>query len=372
LRVQGTVLGSGENYNVAVDEVVSEPILRIIDATWDRLRPHLVQTRFSPDARFQTTYIYPESACREALVNAVAHRDYTLEGRGIEIYVYDDRMDVQSPGPLLSSVRIEDLRKLEGVHQSRNSLIARVLKEVGYMRELGEGLRRIFELMKGNEMMEPELRNGPDHFSITLHHQQMYTVSEKAWLDQFAGIPLDRNQRAVIVLGQGGKLIAPQDITDSLGIVDWDEYRQIVSSLQDLGIIESTLTDNQVYRQMREGGMPRRSVPRWRIRIPGPKMSSTASALEKAELPSPLSRELFVQDIPYRVNYKELLQFFGKFGVVSELRVPRGVQGTRGFCFLNYEEQSSATACMAAAQHGALQYKGRRLRVAPAVPQYSG
>jgi ATP-dependent DNA helicase RecG len=50
---------------------------------------------------------------------------------------------------------IEDLRSMKGVHQSRNSYVARTLREIGYMRELGEGMRRIHELMKSNELAPP-------------------------------------------------------------------------------------------------------------------------------------------------------------------------------------------------------------------------
>lgn len=73
-------------------------------------------------------------ACKEALINAIAHRDYSIEGRGIEVYVYDDRLEIKSPGMLLSTIKIDDLEKCIGIHQSRNSYIAKVLKEVGYMR----------------------------------------------------------------------------------------------------------------------------------------------------------------------------------------------------------------------------------------------
>jgi ATP-dependent DNA helicase RecG len=368
LRVRGTELGSGDNYNVTTDEVVSEPILRLIDAVWDRLRPHLVQTRFAPDARFETTYIYPEYACREALVNAIAHRDYSQEGRGIEIYVYDDRMDVVSPGPLLSRITIDDLRKLQGVHQSRNSLVARILKEVGYMRELGEGLRRIFELMRGNELKEPELRNGSDYFAIALHHQQIYSPAEKAWLDQFSALNLDRNQRSVVVLGMGNNLIAPQDIIESLGIVDTEEYRQIISSLQDLGIIKDAVSRSEIYYQMKHKGIPtRRRVPRWQIVLPKETFNRQVR-IDEADLPTPSHQRLYVQNLPYHLRETDLLQFFCQFGEVSDLSVPRGYNGTKGYCFVSFVHRKGAAELMNASK-GRLEFAGRILTIRLAVPR---
>lgn len=55
----------------------------------------------SSDAMFKTQIIYPDLACKEALINAIAHRDYSIEGRGIEVYVYDDRLEIKSPGMLV-------------------------------------------------------------------------------------------------------------------------------------------------------------------------------------------------------------------------------------------------------------------------------
>ncbi len=100
---------------------------------------------------------YPEDACREALTNAIAHRDYTMEGRAIEVYVFDDRLEVRSPGALLSTVTVEGLKSLAGVHQSRNTALARTLRELGYMREMGEGFRRMFQLMRAHDLVEPEV-----------------------------------------------------------------------------------------------------------------------------------------------------------------------------------------------------------------------
>lgn len=112
--------------------------------------------------------MYPELACREALVNAITHRDYSSEGRGIEVKIFDDRLVIKNPGELLSSMTINDLKSLSGVHQSRNTYVARVLRETGFIRELGEGIRRIHELMKSNDMVEPVISSENKTFSITL------------------------------------------------------------------------------------------------------------------------------------------------------------------------------------------------------------
>jgi len=61
--------------------------------------------------------VYPEQACREALINAISHRDYSISN-GIEVFIYDDRLEVRNPGALLSTLRLAALRS-SGAHMSR-------------------------------------------------------------------------------------------------------------------------------------------------------------------------------------------------------------------------------------------------------------
>ncbi|MCP5104423.1 MAG: hypothetical protein GY950_13630 [bacterium] len=171
LKISGTQLKSGPDYNVISDERVQGNIFKLLLTSWEQLRPYLAyKTEFGADAKFEQKYIYPEGACREALVNAIAHRDYSRQN-SIEIHIFDDRMVIKSPGPLLSTLTIKDLNELDGAHESRNVLIATVLRENKYMRELGEGLKRIFQLMEQSELDKPELFSNSTWFSVTLPHK---------------------------------------------------------------------------------------------------------------------------------------------------------------------------------------------------------
>jgi ATP-dependent DNA helicase RecG len=218
-------LGSGASYNVIADDVVRGNLFELREAAWEKLRSHLVQTQLAGSARFEVTYMYPELACQETLINSIAHRDYADEGRGVEIYIFNDRIEVTNPGGLLSPMTIDDLKATKGVHQSRNSYVARTLREVGYMRELGEGMRRIHELMKSNELAPPQFDSDRESFSLTLFHRAMYSQEEVLWLEQYAPFALSAEQKAIVLLGRKGNLVAPQDIWDRLGLVDTEHYR---------------------------------------------------------------------------------------------------------------------------------------------------
>jgi len=167
LKVKGTEEKSGENFNIEEVGEANGNIFNLYGQSWELLRPNLTETKFSKDAVFMPQMMYPELACREALINAITHRDYSQEGRGIEIKIFDDRLEILSPGKLLSSLSIKDLEELKGVHQSRNAYIARVLREFGYIRELGEGLKRIFDLMKINDFEKPKIESPNNSFIVT-------------------------------------------------------------------------------------------------------------------------------------------------------------------------------------------------------------
>ena len=112
------------------------------------------------------TYEYPRPALREAIVNAVAHRDYSLDGAQILLYIFDDRIEIRSPGTLPNSVTLQNIR----AHYSkpRNETIARVLFNLGYVNTLGSGIPRMIRLMLEHSGREPDLEVLGQQFLVRL------------------------------------------------------------------------------------------------------------------------------------------------------------------------------------------------------------
>lgn len=168
IKVNGEKLESGERYNVISDESIQGNIFDLCIKSWESLRPYLAsKTEFGSGSKFEQRYFYPEDACKEAVLNAIAHRDYSIQN-GIEIYIFNNRIEIKSPGALLSTLSLKNLYELEGAHESRNPLIARVLRENKLMRELGEGMKRIFDLMNENDLEKPILYSNGLWFSVTM------------------------------------------------------------------------------------------------------------------------------------------------------------------------------------------------------------
>ena len=267
LQVAGSELSTGSDYNVTRDETQAGNVFELLSGGWEDVRQFLGQKRLV-DGTFQIQLPYPEDACREALVNAIAHRDYSIEGRSIEIMAFNDRLEIRNPGRLLSTVRLSELREGEGVHDSRNAYIARVLRVLGYMQEMGEGIRRISALLDGRELVPPEIDSVDHSFLLSFSQRTIFSPAERAWLDSFRQYDLSREEKLVILLGQGGNLISYSQISETLGIDDYLEYRPIVMTLRSRGLLSSVLEEGAARSTARQQGIEPGQVPRFAIRHP--------------------------------------------------------------------------------------------------------
>lgn len=114
----------------------------------------------------EETNEYPVAVVREAIVNAVAHRDYSIRGEGIRLLMFSDRLEVYSPGRLPGHVTLENLLD---ERYSRNEAIVAVLSDLGYIERLGYGIDRMIATMKGLGLPEPDFTETAAGFQVTLH-----------------------------------------------------------------------------------------------------------------------------------------------------------------------------------------------------------
>ncbi len=156
-RVDGTERSHGSQRNVTQIAQLDLPIAALVESLRDVVRGQVRRSESLSGLYFEDTPEYPEVAWQEALVNAIAHREYDDFGRGIEVWLYSDRMEVHSPGGLVPPVTLEALRSGVPTHASRNPMIVRVLAAAGIMRDEGEGVPRMFREMSGMGLLPPEI-----------------------------------------------------------------------------------------------------------------------------------------------------------------------------------------------------------------------
>lgn len=140
----------------------------VIEQALDFVRRNTTVKAWIDDGgRRQERWDYPLEAVREAVVNAIAHRDYTIAVTDIELSIYADRLEVVSPGRLPNTVTVEKMRA--GYRASRNELVKEVLRDYRYIEATGLGVpRKIVQGMLAHNGTEPDLIEEEDRFLIHL------------------------------------------------------------------------------------------------------------------------------------------------------------------------------------------------------------
>jgi ATP-dependent DNA helicase RecG len=110
---------------------------------------------------------YPDDALREAIVNAVIHRDYLLVSTDIELAIYADRLEIISPGRLPNAITVARMRT--GCRAARNQLLKDIMRDYGYLEHMGMGVpRKIIRGMKEHNGTDPELIEEAENFTVRL------------------------------------------------------------------------------------------------------------------------------------------------------------------------------------------------------------
>jgi len=124
-------------------------------------------SRLVDGARREERSDYPEEAVREAVVNALVHRDYLFSETDIELSVYSDRIEIISPGRLPNGITPERMRV--GCRAARNQLLKDTMRDYGYLEHMGMGVpRKIVTLMRERNGNEPDLIVDGERFTVRL------------------------------------------------------------------------------------------------------------------------------------------------------------------------------------------------------------
>lgn len=140
----------------------------LFDVFIDRIRPFISE---EPDVinegfRRDRIWYYPTEAVREAVVNALAHRDWTRASE-VEVVRYADRLEVISPGALQNTMTVEKM--LAGQRSTRNPIIVDVLRDYGYVDARGMGVRRkILPLVREASGTDPDFEATEDQLVVAL------------------------------------------------------------------------------------------------------------------------------------------------------------------------------------------------------------
>ena len=162
LRYDGVKGETGSDFNVVKELTFEGPASQTLEDVREAVGQQLRDFQYlnPKTGRFEVVREYPEFAWLEGVVNGVTHRDYSFRGDHIRISMFDDRLEIFSPGKLPNIVTLENMIN---TRYSRNPRIARVLAELGWVKELNEGVKRIYTEMERAFLGRPTYREPNDN-----------------------------------------------------------------------------------------------------------------------------------------------------------------------------------------------------------------
>lgn len=228
IRYRGSERGTGRRQQIIADQRIDGPLPTQIRTAKDMIQELLPRRRaLSSAGTFAEVGAIPQDAWLEGLVNAVAHRSYSLMGDHIRVEIFDDRVEIESPGRFPGIVNLNDPEAI--TRFARNPRIARVLSDLDLVQELGEGIRRMFEEMRLAGLSQPTFHQTAGSVRLTLATEPVDRALEDRLSD--AGRDLVRAIREadrastgdlVEVVGRSRpNVIRDLKLLEAAGVIEW-------------------------------------------------------------------------------------------------------------------------------------------------------
>jgi ATP-dependent DNA helicase RecG len=245
LRYRGRERGSGARQQLIEDIKLEGPIpaqLQHAREHVERLQP--TRRALGAEGAFEDVPLVPHDAWLEGIVNAVVHRSYSMVGDHIRVEIFDDRIEISSPGRFPGLVDLS--RPLETMRFARNPRIARVCADLSLGQELGEGIRRMFEEMRHAGLTDPIYRQTSGSVEL-----QLLSEPVDRQLDEL----LPEHARAIVRMLRSEGRLSTGEVTEALGVSRPLAQKEL-NALKDAGLVEwvgKSPKDPRAYWQLNAG-----------------------------------------------------------------------------------------------------------------------
>lgn len=243
VRYRGRDRGTGSRQQIVEDVRVEGPLpeqmLNARDHT-QRLQP--VRRALVESGRFGDVPLVPEDAWLEGIVNAAIHRSYSAGGDHIRVEIFDDRIEISSPGRFPGLVDVT--QPLNATRFARNPRIARVCSDLQFGQELGEGIRRMFDEMRAAGLNDPIYRQTSGSVVLTLLAEPV---------DRKLEARLPEKARVIANALRNDERLSTGEVAELLGVSRPVAQREL-AALKDAGVIEwvgNTPQDPRAYWRLK-------------------------------------------------------------------------------------------------------------------------
>lgn len=147
------------------------PLIKQIESAMNFFKMNEKKSAVIDGTYREEQYAIPEIAIREVIINAVIHRDYNVTGSDIKFNIYDDCIEIISPGRLPFGITIEDIGL--GISKTRNTVIAKIFSDMGVVEEWGKGISKIKESIAQVNLRAPEFIELSNFFKVILYKTKL-------------------------------------------------------------------------------------------------------------------------------------------------------------------------------------------------------
>jgi ATP-dependent DNA helicase RecG len=257
LRYNGTEAKSGSQYNVIKDRMIEGTILDVIKDTASVLDANLREFTEFKNGKFYSIPEYPRDAWYEAIVNAVCHRSYHARNTPVFVRMFDDHLEVESPGAFMPTVTPENL-----FHKPRNPFLMFILREYGEVRCISEGTARIFREMDEARLPKPRYQGTDVSVSVVFWNEvanRTNSLDTEAYrvLGEALSFSLDGDEKKIVnYVIEHGRI----NVSDALRILSttyWHTAKAKLKRLVDRNILDfhsTKVRDPNAFYSLRNGG----------------------------------------------------------------------------------------------------------------------
>lgn len=244
IRYEGTQERTGVELNVIKDAMIEDAIPRLIARTAEVVFSQLREFQaLQPDGRFLRVEEYPHDCVYEAIVNACVHRSYSIRNAPIFVRMFDDRLEIESPGGFVPPVTPETIYDH---HVPRNPILMDALRYHALVRCANEGTRRMKHLMEASGLPHPVFEQQSDRLSKVVVTLRNKIEQRRTWVDhdlsqvvgaQLAASLSPEEIRVLNYLAEHQKMTV-SDAFRITTVKTWHTARKIMGGLLKKGLVE--------------------------------------------------------------------------------------------------------------------------------------
>ena len=235
-RYPQAVLKVEARYGKAEPEIhdFTDALVLIPDKVEEWLK-RILSSRISRDNFARTTeYDYPIVVLREAIINAIVHRDYDLEGAKCYLNIDDDKIVIMSPGLPVSPIKFEDFKRFKAPSLSRNPKLMAVFNSMNYVEERGIGMSEMKSLPQKHHLPQPDISWQEPYLTITFPRSANF-IESVVGAEIFN--QLNEEERAGLVFLREKKEVSKSQYAKHFKFKDDKKAQRHLTKFAELGVV---------------------------------------------------------------------------------------------------------------------------------------